>query len=102
MKNFKIILLSALTFGVTSVFAQQEFQFGNYTHNPFLFNPAAGGLTEFSQIDLGYRNQHISADVNPVTMYMSGSTSIRFKDNKISADRKSTRLNSSHVRNAYA
>lgn len=85
MKNFKIILLSALTFGVTSVFAQQEFQFGNYTHNPFLFNPAAGGLTEFSQIDLGYRNQHISADGNPVTMYMSGSTSIRFKDNKSAA-----------------
>ncbi len=85
MKNFKIILLSALTFGVTSAFAQQEFQFGNYTHNPFLFNPAAGGLTEFSQIDLGYRNQHISTDGNPVTMFLSGSTSIRFKDNKKAA-----------------
>lgn len=82
MKKFRIIILSALTFGVTSVFAQQEFQFGNYTHNPYLFNPAAGGLTDFTQIDLGYRNQHISSDGNPVTMYLSGHTQLYLKKNK--------------------
>lgn len=74
MKNLKNILFALSIFGAFSINAQQEYQFGNYTHNPYLFNPAAGGLTDFTQIDLGYRNQHISSDGNPVTMYLSGTT----------------------------
>lgn len=64
-----------------SASAQQEYQFGNYTHNPYLFNPAAGGLTDFTQVDIGYRNQHISSDGNPVTMYASGHTQLYGKGN---------------------
>lgn len=74
MKNLKNTLIALSIFTVLPILAQQEYQFGNYTHNPYLFNPAAGGLTDFSQIDLGYRNQHVSSDGNPVTMYLSGST----------------------------
>ena len=56
--------------------AQQESQFGNYIHNPYLFNPAAGGMYNLAQIDLGYRNQWLAATGNPTTMYVSGSTQI--------------------------
>lgn len=85
MRKNIILLVSMLTFGIANVSAQQEFQFGNYTHNPYIFNPALGGLTDFTQIDLGYRNQHVSSDGNPVTMYLSGSTSFYFKNNKADA-----------------
>lgn len=56
--------------------AQQESHFGNYIHNPFLFNPAAGGLYNLAQIDLGYRNQWLATTGNPTTMYVSGSTQV--------------------------
>lgn len=71
--------------GTSVVVAQQEYQFGNYTHNPYQFNPALAGLTDFTQIDLGYRNQHISSDGNPVTMYLTGTSSFYFKNNKENA-----------------
>lgn len=82
MKQIKNILLGALTFGGTIVFGQQEFQYSNYIHNPYLFNPAAGGLTDFTQVDLGYRNQFVSTSGNPVTPYFSGTTVLKFKKSK--------------------
>lgn len=92
MKKVKHHITAILLLAILPVMAQQEFQFGNYTHNPYLFNPAAGGLTDFSQIDLGYRNQHISSDGNPVTMYLSGTTQFFSKgqrgDNRFNPDRK--------------
>lgn len=85
MNSYKIISFLTVIFSVTLVFGQQLFQFGNYTQNPYLYNPAAGGLNDFTQIDLGYRNQHISSDGNPVTMYASGSTQIYTKRNRANA-----------------
>lgn len=60
--------------------AQQESQFANYIHNPYLFNPAAGGLMDLVQIDLGYRNQWLSADGNPSTVYLTGHTRVTTKN----------------------
>lgn len=82
MKKHKIILLSALAMVSITLSAQQEFQYNNYAHNPYMFNPAAGGLTDFTQVDLGYRNQFVSASGNPVTPYFSGTVPIYFKKAK--------------------
>ena len=82
MKNIKTVLLSILALSSTSLLAQQEFQFSNYSDNPYLYNPAAGGLTGFTQIDLGFRDQHVSSDGNPMTVYASGSTVLNFGKDK--------------------
>lgn len=65
--------------------AQQESQFANYIHNPYLFNPAAGGMTDLVQIDLGYRNQWITTNGNPSTVYLSGSTRVTTKNSGLTA-----------------
>lgn len=65
--------------------AQQESQFGNFIHNPYLFNPAAGGMYNLAQIDIGYRNQWLAATGNPTTMYVSGSTQIFGKNTGVDA-----------------
>lgn len=65
--------------------AQQESQFANYIHNPYLFNPAAGGLMDLVQIDLGYRNQWLSTDGNPSTVYLTGQSRITSKNSGLNA-----------------
>lgn len=87
MKKYPFLSVILGFASIFPVMAQQEFQFGNYTHNPYLFNPAAGGLTEFTQLDLGYRNQNISSEGNPVTMYLSGTTQIYSKKDKTTENR---------------
>lgn len=78
MKNIYtfVFLIGALLVVPFTSNAQQESQFGNYIHNPYLFNPAAGGLYNLAQIDLGYRNQWLASTGNPTTMYVSGSTQV--------------------------
>lgn len=75
MYTFVLLIGTLLVVPFTS-YTQQESQFGNYIHNPYLFNPAAGGMYNLAQIDLGYRNQWLAATGNPTTMYVSGSTQI--------------------------
>ncbi len=65
--------------------AQQESQFANYIHNPYLFNPAAGGMMDLVQIDLGYRNQWITTDGNPSTVYLTGHSRIVSKNSGLTA-----------------
>lgn len=65
--------------------AQQESQFANVIHNPYLFNPAAGGMMDVVQIDLGYRNQWITGTGNPSTVYLSGHSQITSKRSGVNA-----------------
>ncbi len=69
-----ILLLSNQTF------AQQESQFANYIHNPYIFNPAAGGMMDLVQVDLGYRNQFTGTEGNPSTVYLSGHAQVGSKN----------------------
>jgi type IX secretion system PorP/SprF family membrane protein len=62
------------------ILAQQESQFANYIHNPYIFNPAAGGMMDLIQVDLGYRNQYTGTDGNPSTVYLSGHAQIGAKN----------------------
>ncbi|TXI87141.1 MAG: type IX secretion system membrane protein PorP/SprF [Crocinitomicaceae bacterium] len=75
MKQFsKYLICFGLFSGLMTehAFAQQEAQFSNYIHNPYLFNPAAGGMMDVIQVDLGYRNQWISTSGNPTSTFLTG------------------------------
>lgn len=73
---FSLLAFSLLTF--RGVQAQQETQFANVVNNPYIYNPAAGGMYDLVQVDLAYRNQWMAATGNPRTMYLSGHSQVRF------------------------
>lgn len=57
--------------------AQQEFQFNNSVFNPFLINPAAGGMTDVIHFELSGRTQWLSYDGRPQTFMATGNSQIR-------------------------
>jgi type IX secretion system PorP/SprF family membrane protein len=73
---FSALALMALPFMAVG---QQETQFANTAGNPYLFNPAAGGMSDVVQIELGYRNQWVSVEGSPRTMYASVHAPISFR-----------------------
>ena len=80
MKNRKNIIRLAfinclLVFTST---AQQEYQFANTANNPFLLNPAAGGLTDVMQFEAGTRMQWLGYEGGPKTILLSGNSQISF------------------------
>lgn len=68
MKNI-VVLLVLFCFG--SVYAQQEAQFASSFQNPYIYNPAAGGMSSVTQIDLIARLQWFGSD-GPKTINFSG------------------------------
>lgn len=82
MKNTKtsigFICLTLLLL-TNETFAQQESQYANYIHNPYIFNPAAAGMMDLIQVDLGYRNQFTGTDGNPSTVYLTGHAQVNSK-----------------------
>jgi type IX secretion system PorP/SprF family membrane protein len=56
--------------------AQQEYQLSNAYFNPFLLNPAAGGLTDVIQMDLTARTQWTGYEGGPKTMLVSVSSQV--------------------------
>jgi type IX secretion system PorP/SprF family membrane protein len=64
--------------------AQQEFQFSNTINNPFLLNPAAGGMTDVMQFEAATRMQWVGYDDAPRTIMVSGHSQIGFgSDRKV-------------------
>lgn len=76
MKNI-VVLLVLLCFG--SVYAQQEMQFASSFQNPYIYNPAAGGLSSVTQIDLIARLQWLGSE-GPKTINFSGHSVIGIKN----------------------
>lgn len=70
----RIILAAAILFGASTAFAQQEFQQSQYMQNMYILNPAASGLTDYIDVNLGYRNQWTGLTGAPETYYLSGSS----------------------------
>ncbi len=66
-----------------TVLAQQEYQFANTINNPFLLNPAAGGLTDVMQFEAGTRMQWLGYDGGPRTILFTGNSQISFKNKKV-------------------
>lgn len=61
----------------TLAVAQQDIQFSQVLSNPYLFNPAAGGMSDVGEINIGTRSQWLSVEGKPVTYYVSGQSRIR-------------------------
>lgn len=69
----RFILSLAILFGAfTSSLAQQEGQFIQLVNNPYLLNPAAGGFTNATQVELGMRNQWTGFSNSPQSFMLSG------------------------------
>lgn len=80
MKNSKsfisLAIVNCLIVFVTT--AQQEYQFANTVNNPFLLNPAAGGLTDVMHFEASTRMQWLGYDGGPRTILLSGNSQIGF------------------------
>ncbi|HLU86616.1 MAG TPA: PorP/SprF family type IX secretion system membrane protein [Taishania sp.] len=68
----KTLLYSALFFVTGYVVAQQESHFASTFNNPYVYNPAAGGLANVAQVDLITRFQWVGAGGGPKTILLSG------------------------------
>ncbi|MCO5260993.1 MAG: PorP/SprF family type IX secretion system membrane protein [Crocinitomicaceae bacterium] len=79
MKN--ILYIFAIIF-VSSAFAQQEMQFASSFQNPYLYNPAAGGLSNVTQIDLTTRLQWMGIN-GPVSVNLSGHSVVGAKNSGV-------------------
>lgn len=78
--TFLIIWLVVLSFA--PLYAQQESHFSQYYQNPYIINPALGGLTRTIQMDVGYRNQWVGVEGTPQTFYITGHSEINIGDKK--------------------
>jgi type IX secretion system PorP/SprF family membrane protein len=80
MKKFiHILLVFGVFFGSSFVLAQQEYQFANAINNPFLINPAAGGMTDVIQLEATARMQWLGYNGGPRTMLFAGNSQVNFK-----------------------
>lgn len=76
--NYTIGLV-ALNFMLSAVaFGQQEYQFANTVNNPYILNPAAGGMTDVMQFEASTRMQWLGYDGGPKTILLSGHSQIKF------------------------
>lgn len=109
MKKSNSLLILAISSCLT-VSAQQEYQFANSANNPFLLNPAAGGMTDVMHFEATSRMQWLGYDGGPRTMLLSGNSQVKFgnsgestldefniKDEKLFSGPKVTTAKSKHV-----
>lgn len=73
-----ILLFIALFFSGCAL-AQQDIQFSQTLYNPYVFNPAAAGLTNLTELNVGLRTQWLAVEGKPQTFYASAQSQIRFK-----------------------
>jgi type IX secretion system PorP/SprF family membrane protein len=79
MKFTSLIIINCLIVFVST--GQQEYQFANTVNNPYLLNPAAGGLTDVMHFEASTRMQWIGYDGGPKTVLISGNSQIKIGGN---------------------
>lgn len=77
MSLYRIFALSV--FCSFTAFGQQESQYLNTSNNPYLLNPAAGGMSGVVNIEATSRTQWLGYNGGPRTMLLVGSSEIKFK-----------------------
>lgn len=78
----KVIVIGGLILaGATGANAQQMGQFSQYVQNPFILNPAAAGIYNYTDINLSMRNQWTGLDNAPATYYLSVNARLKKKTN---------------------
>ncbi|MFT6501665.1 MAG: type IX secretion system PorP/SprF family membrane protein [Crocinitomicaceae bacterium] len=79
MKMINKIFTALFALLVTySASAQQESHYINLTNNPYLLNPAAGGMTSTFNVEATSRTQWLGYDGGPRTMAIVGNSPVRF------------------------
>lgn len=63
-------------------FSQQEVQYTQLISNPYLLNPAAGGMMNVAEVVVGNRMQFVGVEGRPMTNYASIQSVIKFKKRK--------------------
>lgn len=76
-KSLARLLGGIFTFMVVIAQAQQRVHFTQYMVNPYVLNPAAGGIGADLDVNLGYRKQWVNLKGGPLTYYFSGHMPIR-------------------------
>lgn len=79
MKNIKLFLSLLVVNFVFVLTAQQEYQFANTINNPFLLNPAAGGMTDVMHFEASTRMQWLGYEGGPKTVLLTGNSQVQFK-----------------------
>ena len=85
MKQIKYIIAVLLTFLLFNGFAQQESQFINTMNNPYILNPAAGGLTGVMNFEFSSRTQWLGYNGGPQTFMFTGNSQIKIKKDATNA-----------------
>lgn len=76
--NIKSIIIVIVLFVGSYTYAQQTSQFTQYYVNPYMVNPASGGLAKTLNADFGFRKQWLGIDGSPQTFYGSVYSEVTF------------------------
>ena len=74
----KITLFASILIGSFSLYGQQEAHFSNLAYNPFILNPAAGGMSDILQIETTSRFQWTGYNVGPRSIMITGNSPVKF------------------------
>ncbi len=77
MKKTRYIFLILLLAVGQNSFAQQESQFINVMNNPYMINPAAGGMNGVMHFELTSRSQWLGYNGGPRTFMLTGNSEIK-------------------------
>lgn len=77
MKTIQLIGFLFIIGGSAHVDAQQEGHYINNANNPYIVNPAAGGLIDVMQLELTSRSQWLGYSNGPRAMMINGFSSIK-------------------------
>ncbi|MBT3648038.1 MAG: type IX secretion system membrane protein PorP/SprF [Flavobacteriales bacterium] len=78
MKNIRhiLVLVVLVFFGYQQAKSQQIYQFSQYLQNLYLLNTASGGIHNYTEVNLSYRNQWVGITNSPTTFYVSANAPI--------------------------
>lgn len=74
-KIFSVLIVVLLTYNAS---AQQEGQYINLINNPYLLNPAAGGMTNVLQLEATSRTQWLGYNGGPRSIAFTGNSPFKF------------------------
>lgn len=81
LQTISYLLTTAFICLTGSTFAQQEGHYLNMANNPFMLNPAAGGLSDVAHIELSSRNQWSGYNGGPRSVLLVGNTPLKVGKN---------------------
>lgn len=73
----KLVTLILAVFAVLTGLAQQESQFASVFQNPYLINPAAGGIANVIQLDANARMQWVGYGEGPTTLQFTAHSQVK-------------------------